>query len=209
MEKISDIQTKIYNYIKNEVRKKGNAPTIREICKYVGLSSTSTVHHHLNILEDKGYIRRPKSKNRCIEIMESDFYDGTGEVEYSSIPIIGTVAAGSPILAIENIEGYFPVPTDYLTNNVCFMLKIKGNSMVDAGIFNNDLVLVQQQNVADNGDIVIALIEDSAEDSATCKRFYREKDCIRLQPENEAYNPIYVKELTILGKVIGLFRSFK
>lgn len=205
MENLSPIQEKIYKYIKSEIRSKGAAPTIREICQYADLSSTSSVHHHLNTLEKKGYIKRSKSKNRCIEILESNFYSYEPVAEYSNIPIIGTVAAGQPILALENIESYFPVPTDYLTNETCFMLKIKGQSMINAGIYDNDLVLVRQQNTADNGDIIIAIIDDSA----TCKRYYKESDYVRLQPENDAYSPIYIKELNIIGKVIGLFRSYK
>ncbi len=205
MEKISAVQEKIYDFIKSEIRTKKVAPSIREICKYCDLASTSSVHHHLNVLEKKGYIKRPKAKNRYIEILENDFYSSDTDAEYNNIPVIGTVAAGLPILAVENIEGYFPVPMDYLSNETCFMLKIKGQSMINAGIYDNDMVLVRQQNTAENGDIIIALIDDSA----TCKRYFLEKDYVRLQPENEAFSPIYVKELTILGKVIGLFRSYK
>ena len=206
MQDLTDIQRKIYDYIKEEIRK-GITPSIREIGKAVGLSSTSTIHLHLNSLERKGYIRRPKSKKRCIEILDNSFYNYdvvSSTPEYSNIPIIGTVAAGSPILADENIEGYFPVPVSYLTNDITFMLRIKGNSMINAGIFNNDLVLVRQQVTARNGDIIIALIDDSA----TCKTFYKEDEYIRLQPENDDYEPIYVRDCKILGKVTGLFRSF-
>ncbi len=206
MQELSDMQKKIYDYIREEIRK-GITPSIREIGKAVGLSSTSSIHLHLNSLERKGYIRRPKSKKRCIKILENNFYD-YDEVphtpEFSNIPIIGTVAAGSPIFAEENIEGYFPVPVSYLTNDTTFMLRIKGNSMINAGIFNNDLVLVRQQITARNGDIIIALIDDSA----TCKTFYKEDEYIRLQPENDEYEPIYVRDCKILGKVTGLFRSF-
>ncbi len=205
MQELSDMQRKIYNYIREEIRK-GTTPSIREIGKAVGLSSTSSIHLHLNSLERKGYIRRPKSKKRCIEILENDFYDydaAPHTPEYSNIPIIGTVAAGAPIFADENIEGYFPVPVNYLSNDTTFMLRIKGNSMINAGIFNNDLVLVRQQVTARNGDIIIALIDDSA----TCKTFYKEDEYIRLQPENDEYEPIYVKDCKILGKVTGLFRS--
>lgn len=201
------MQSKIYEYIKSEI-KKGITPSIREICKAVGLSSTSSIHYHLDNLEQMGYISRPKSKKRCIEILENDFYmdsaSSIGVPEYSNVPIIGSVAAGQPILAAENIDGYFPVPTTYLTNNQTFMLRIKGNSMVNAGILNNDLVLVQQSSSAKNGEIIIALIDDSA----TCKTFYKEDEYIRLQPENDSYEPIYVRECNIIGKVIGLFRSY-
>lgn len=207
MQELTEMQSKIYEYIKSEI-KKGITPSIREICKAVGLSSTSSIHYHLDNLEQMGYISRPKSKKRCIEILENDFYmdsaSSIGVPEYSNVPIIGSVAAGQPILAAENIDGYFPVPTTYLTNNQTFMLRIKGNSMVNAGILNNDLVLVQQSSSAKNGEIIIALIDDSA----TCKTFYKEDEYIRLQPENDSYEPIYVRECNIIGKVIGLFRSY-
>lgn len=207
MQELTEMQAKIYEYIKSEI-KKGITPSIREICKAVGLSSTSSIHYHLDNLEQMGYISRPKSKKRCIEILENDFYmDSTASAtmpEFSSIPIVGSVAAGTPILAEENIEGYFPVPTTYLTNSQSFMLRIKGNSMVNAGILNNDLVLVKETSSAKDGEIIIALIDDSA----TCKTFYRENEYIRLQPENDSYEPIYVRDCNIIGKVIGLFRSY-
>lgn len=207
MQELTEMQAKIYEYIKSEI-KKGITPSIREICKAVGLSSTSSIHYHLDNLEQMGYISRPKSKKRCIEILENDFYmDSTASAtmpEFSSIPIVGSVAAGMPILAEENIEGYFPVPTTYLTNSQSFMLRIKGNSMVNAGILNNDLVLVKETSSAKDGEIIIALIDDSA----TCKTFYRENEYIRLQPENDSYEPIYVRDCNIIGKVIGLFRSY-
>lgn len=205
MEKLTAIQEKLYNFIKSEIRTKGVAPAIREMCDYINLSSTSSVYHHLVALEKKGYIKRHKSKNRCIEIQEENFYNSNMLPECGSVPIIGTVSAGQPILAVENIEGYFPVPTDYLSNEITFMLRIKGDSMINAGIRDKDLVIVRQQPTADNGDIIIALIDDSV----TCKRFFLEKEYVRLQPENDAYSPIYVKELKIIGKVTGLFRSYK
>ncbi len=207
MQELTEMQSKIYEYIKSEI-KKGITPSIREICKAVGLSSPSSIHYHLDNLEQMGYISRPKSKKRCIEILENDFYlDSTSDVttpEYSNVPIVGSVAAGMPILADENIEGYFPVPTSYLTNSKVFMLRIKGNSMINAGILNNDLVLVNQVSQAKDGEIIIALIDDSA----TCKTFYKEDKYIRLQPENDAYEPIFVRDCNIVGKVIGLFRSY-
>lgn len=207
MRELTQIQKKIYEYIKNQIRK-GITPSIREICTAVDLSSPSSIHYHLDKLETMGYISRPKSKKRCIEILEDDFYkDSADDVcapEYANIPIVGSVAAGTPILADENIEGYFPVPINYLKNEDNFMLKIKGNSMINAGILNNDLVLVNPVNVANNGEIIIALIDDSA----TCKTFYKEDEYIRLQPENDEYEPIFVRECKILGKVIGLFRSY-
>lgn len=207
MQELTEMQAKIYKYIKSEI-KKGITPSIREICKAVGLSSTSSIHYHLDNLEQMGYISRPRSKKRCIEILEDDFYmsgeDSVNTPEYSNVPIIGSVAAGLPILAEENIEGYFTVPVTYLTNEQSFMLRIKGNSMINAGILNNDLVLVKETSTAKDGEIIVALIDDSA----TCKTFYREDEYIRLQPENDSYEPIYVRDCKIIGKVIGLFRSY-
>lgn len=211
MEELTKSQQKVYDFIKQEIRRTGMPPSIREIMSATEFHSTSSVHLHLNSLERKGYIERPKAKNRCIRVLEDGFYNSLEEEEadnvpeFSTIPIVGTVAAGTPILASENIEGYFPVPVNYLTNNTTFMLRVRGNSMVDAGIFNNDLVLVNQQQTAENNDIVIALLDDSA----TCKRYFKEKDHIRLQPENDAYEPIIVRSVQILGKVIGLFRSLR
>ena len=210
MEELTKSQQKVYDYIKQEIRRTGMPPCIREIANATGFHSTSTVHLHLTSLERMGYIERPKAKNRCIRILEG-FYnslddndDGTIP-EFSSIPVVGTVAAGTPILAAENIESYFPIPVDYLPNNKTFMLRIRGNSMINAGIFNNDLVLVNQQPTAENNDIVIALLDDSA----TCKRFFKENGHVRLQPENDSYEPIIVRSVQILGKVIGLFRTLR
>lgn len=211
MEELTRPQQKIYDFIKQEIRRTGMPPSIREIMLATEFHSTSSVHLHLNSLERKGYIERPKAKNRCIRILEDGFYSNLDDnetcltPEFANIPIIGTVTAGEPILAQENINGYFPVPVNYLPNNDTFMLRIRGNSMINAGIFNNDLVLVNKQSTADNSDIVIALLDDSA----TCKRFFRESNHIRLQPENNAYEPIIVRNVEILGKVIGLFRTFK
>lgn len=211
MEELTKSQQKVYDFIKQEIRRTGMPPSIREIMSATEFHSTSSVHLHLNSLERKGYIERPKAKNRCIRVLEEGFYntledDSTSNVpEFSTIPIVGTVSAGMPILASENIESYFPVPVDYLPNNDTFMLRIRGNSMINAGIFNNDLVLVNQQSTADNNDIVIALLDDSA----TCKRFFREDGHVRLQPENDDYEPIIVRNVKILGKVIGLFRTLR
>lgn len=212
MEELTKSQQKVYDFIKQEIRRTGMPPSIREIMNATEFHSTSSVHLHLNSLERKGYIERPKAKNRCIRVLEEGFYNNTeestpkeNETEYTNVPIIGTVSAGLPILANENIDGYFPIPVNFLPNNKTFMLRIRGNSMINAGIFNNDLVLVNQQPVAENNDIVIALLDDSA----TCKRFFREKDYIRLQPENDDYEPIIVRNVKILGKVIGLFRTLK
>ncbi len=202
MEKLTKRQQIIFDFIKQEIKTKGIPPSIREIGEVAGLSSTSSVHLNLKNLEKKGYISRSKSKTRHIEVLETNFY--TPEKEVAQVPIIGEVTAGEPILAEANIEGHFPVPVEYLKNNETFMLRVKGDSMIGAGIFNKDLVIVNKQSFAANGDIVIALIEDSA----TCKRFFVEDGHVRLQPENDAFEPIILNDVSILGKVIGLFRSF-
>ena len=194
MSELSAKQRQILEYMKAEVREKGYPPSVREICDAVGLKSTSTVHGHLSRLEKKGLIRRDPTKPRAIEILDSDF----------DVPIVGNITAGTPILAVENIEDTFPIPVDYIHNDTVFMLRVKGESMIEAGIFDKDLILVRQQQDANNGDIVVALIEDFA----TVKTFYKEKDFIRLQPENPSMSPIIVKDVAILGKVIGLFRKF-
>ncbi len=182
---------------------RGYPPAVRDICEAVHLKSTSSVHSHLETLEKNGYIRRDPTKPRAIEIMDENFYMLRKEI--SNVPLVGTVAAGQPILAAENIESYFPIPTEYLPNAETFMLRVKGESMVNAGIYDGDRILVQQQNTADNGDIVVALLEDSA----TVKTFYKEEGHYRLQPQNDSMNPIYVDEVTILGKVFGVFRLFE
>ena len=202
--KISTKQQEILDYIKNTIMNKGFPPAVREICEAVHLKSTSTVHSHLEALERNGYIRRDPTKPRAIEIVDDNF--NLTRRELVNIPLIGTVAAGQPLLAVENIENYFPVPSEYLPNVQTFMLKVRGDSMVNAGIFDGDQVLVAQQNTAENGDMVVALLDDSA----TVKTFYREKDYYRLQPENDHMDPIIVREnLLILGKVIGVFRFFR
>ena len=198
--KITAKQKEILEYIKATILKKGYPPTVREICEAVRLKSTSSVHSHLETLEQNGYIRRDPTKPRAMEILDDTF--ALTRREMVQIPIIGTVAAGQPILAEENIEDYFPVPAEMLPNSEIFMLRIKGESMINAGIFDGDRVIVQQTSVAQNGDIVVALIDDSA----TVKRFYKEDGHYRLQPENDTMEPIIVPNLDILGKVIGLFR---
>jgi repressor LexA len=201
-EPLSKKQEEVFNFLKNQIRKKGYPPTVREICDAVNLSSTSTVHAHLETLERKGYIRRSPTKNRSIEILEDNFYGFSDQVV--SVPIVGQVTAGVPILAQENIEGSFPIPVNYIPNNQTFILHIKGDSMIKAGILDKDLIVVIQQRDADNGDIVVALIDDSA----TVKTFYRENNgSIRLQPENDDFEPIVVKDCEILGKVVGLYRK--
>lgn len=205
MSKVSERQEAILNFIKEEVRLKGYPPSVREIGLAVGLASSSTVHGHLERLEKKGLIRRDPTKPRAIEILdpEQDIVDEFHS-SISRVPVIGKVTAGAPILATENIEEYFPLPTHLVGDQNVFMLNIVGNSMIDAGIHDGDYVVVRQQKNANNGDIVVAMTE---EEEATVKRFYKEKDHFRLQPENEALEPILLKEVSILGKVIGLFRD--
>lgn len=200
--KITAKQTEILEYIKYEIINKGYPPAVREICEAVHLKSTSSVHAHLETLEKNGYIRRDPTKPRAIEIMDENFNLTRREVVH--VPIVGSVAAGQPILAVENIESYFPVPAEMMPNHESFMLKVKGESMINAGIFDGDQVLVQKQPTAENGDIVVALIDDSA----TVKTFYKEADHIRLQPENDAYDPIILTDCMIVGKVFGVFRFF-
>ncbi|MDF2951523.1 MAG: transcriptional repressor, LexA family [Anaerocolumna sp.] len=200
--KISAKQREILEYLKSQILTKGYPPAVREICEAVKLKSTSSVHSHLETLEKNGYIRRDPSKPRAIEIVDEEF--NVTRRELVSVPIVGTITAGQPILAVENIEGYFPVPAEYMPNEETFMLKVKGQSMINAGIFDGDKILVQKQSTASNGEIVVALIEDSV----TVKTFYKEKGYYRLQPENDTMDPIIVTELNILGKVIGLFRLF-
>lgn len=204
MSDLSIKQKEILDYLKKEVHEKGYPPSVREICDATGLKSTSTVHGHLTRLEKKGYIRRDPSKPRAIEILDEEPVFNTGQ-EAVDVPIIGTITAGSPILAVENIDGTFPIPVQYVTGENMFMLKVRGESMINAGIFDKDLILVKQQRSAENGDIVVALIDD---DYATVKRFFAENGHIRLQPENPAMSPIIVEKCTILGKVTGLFRKF-
>lgn len=198
--KISAKQKEILEYIKGEILSKGYPPAVREICEAVDLKSTSSVHSHLETLEKNGYIRRDPTKPRAIEILDDDFNLTRREVV--NVPIVGHVAAGEPILATENIENYFPIPVEYMPNEETFMLNVKGESMINAGIFNGDNVLVKKQPNAENGDIVVALVDDSA----TVKTFYKEDGYYRLQPENDTMDPIIVKECSILGKVFGVFR---
>jgi repressor LexA len=194
-------QEQILAFLKSEIRRRGYPPTVREICDAVQLSSTSTVHTHLETLERKGRIRRCPTKNRSIEILEENFYGFSESI--INVPIVGQVNAGMPILAQENIEGSFPVPANYIPGKEVFMLTVSGDSMIDAGIFDKDLIVVQQQPSADNGDIVVALIDDSA----TVKFFFQDGDLIRLQPANDSFKPIIVEECLILGKVVGLYRK--
>ncbi len=201
--KISKKQQEILEYIKSQILQRGFPPAVREICEAVGLKSTSSVHSHLETLEKNGYIRRDPTKPRAIEILDDDF--NLVRREMVNVPIIGRVAAGQPILAEENIEDYFPFPPERMPNRQTFLLKVKGESMINAGILDGDYVLVEEAKTASNGSMVVALIDDGA----TVKRFYKEEGVFRLQPENDFMDPIIVKEVSILGKVIGVMRFFK
>ncbi len=201
--KISKKQQEILEFIKDQILTRGFPPAVREICEAVNLKSTSSVHSHLETLERNGYIRRDPTKPRAIEILDDQF--NLTRREMVQVPIIGQVAAGQPILAQENIEDYFPFPADQMPNKQLFLLRVKGESMINAGILDGDFVLVEQEATASNGDMVVALIEDGA----TVKTFYREEGVFRLQPENDFMDPIIVKEVSILGKVIGVMRFFK
>ena len=200
--KITAKQEEILNYIKNEILERGFPPAVREICQAVGLKSTSSVHSHLESLEKNGYIRRDPTKPRAIEILDDSFQMVRREMV--NVPVVGTVAAGQPILAEQNIDSYYPIPAEFMPNEQTFILKVKGDSMVNAGILNGDSVVVKQQSTAHNGEIVVALVDDSA----TVKTFYKEDGHIRLQPENDTMDPIIVDDCQILGKVFGVFRFF-
>lgn len=211
--KLSDKQQQILDFVNSQVEEKGYPPSVREICSAVGFKSTSTVHGYLEKLEKSGLIMKDPTKPRALRVLngsrktshsrgisQKDFYS---RKELIDIPIVGKVTAGLPILAVENIEDTFPLPADFVQNSTAFMLRVQGESMIEAGILDNDLVLVRQQATAVNGDTVVALIGDEA----TVKTFYREKDHVRLQPQNQYMDPIIVRDnLTILGKVIGVFR---
>ncbi len=201
--KISNKQREILEYIKQEILNKGYPPAVREICEAVDLKSTSSVHSHLETLEKNGYIRRDPTKPRAIEIIDDNFNLTRREVV--NVPLIGRVAAGQPLLAVENIETYFPIPAEFMPNAEAFMLKVKGESMINAGIFDGDQILVERQSTAQNGDMVVALVDDSA----TVKTFYKEDGHYRLQPENDTMEPIIVDECLILGKVFGVMRFLR
>ncbi len=204
--KISAKQQEILDFIKSEIINRGYPPAVRDICEAVHLKSTSSVHSHLETLEKNGYIRKDPTKPRAIEILDEEF--NMARKEMVNIPVVGTVAAGIPILATENIESYIPMPSEMLpnaSNHKFFILNVKGDSMINCGILNGDQIIVEQQETAANGEIIVALVDDSA----TVKRFYKEDDCIRLQPENDRMDPIIIPsdtEVSILGKVIGLMR---
>ena len=200
---MTDKQREILEYIKSQILERGFPPAVREICEAVNLKSTSSVHSHLETLERNGYIHRDPTKPRAIEILDDEFNLLRREVV--NVPLIGRVAAGEPLLAQENIENYFPIPVEMMPNKQTFLLEVKGESMINAGILDGDMVLVQEEHTAENGDMVVALIEDGA----TVKTFYREEGIIRLQPENDFMDPIIVKDVSIIGKVIGVFRFFR
>ncbi len=197
---LTERQLEILTYIKQEIKTKGYPPSVREIGSAVGLSSSSTVHAHLNKLEEKGYIRRDPTKPRAIEVYDGHIHSR----EMVDVPIVGRVTAGLPILAVENIEDTFPLPLDFLNTDDVYILKIQGDSMNNAGIIDGDLVVVKKQSTAQNGDIVVALLGDEA----TVKRFFREGNHIRLQPENELYEPIITRDAMVLGKVTALVRRY-
>ncbi|WP_434653930.1 transcriptional repressor LexA [Thermoanaerobacterium thermosaccharolyticum] len=202
--KISLKQQEIIEFIKSEINRKGYPPSVREIGKAVGLKSTSTVHGHLSRLEKKGYIRRDPTKPRAIEVLNNDKRDLSDVIK---LPVIGKVTAGSSILAVENIDEYYSIPRDLIVGyeGESFILKVRGESMINAGILDGDYIIVRKQSYADNGDIIVALIEDEA----TVKRFYKESDHIRLQPENPSMDPIIVDNVMVLGKVVGVIRKLK
>jgi repressor LexA len=201
MEQLTDRQQQILDFIRREVKEKNYPPSVREIGKEVGLSSSSTVHSHLSALEKKGYIRRDPTKPRAIELRTGD-PPPAFLADVVKVPVVGQVAAGQPLLAEENIEDYFPLPLDFVRTHTVFMLRVRGESMSNAGILDGDLAIVRRQSTAENGEIVVALLDNEA----TVKRFFREKNNIRLQPENEFYTPIISRDVTVIGKVIGIFR---
>lgn len=207
MTKLSSRQQAILDFIRSEVKDRGYPPSVREIGEAVGLASSSTVHGHLSRLEKKGYIRRDPTKPRAIEIM--GLHDDSSQVNHTAsiqIPVIGKVTAGQPITAIENVEEYLPLPASFVQDEQSFILEISGDSMIEAGIFDGDYVVVRQQSHANNGEIVVAMTED---DEATVKRFFKEDNFFRLQPENSTLEPIILDNVTILGKVIGVFRTLQ
>ncbi len=200
---ITEKQSEILEYIKAQILERGFPPAVREICEAVHLKSTSSVHSHLETLEKNGYIRRDPTKPRAIEILDDAF--NLTRREMAQVPIVGRVAAGEPLLAEQNIEDYFPIPVERLPNNQTFLLQVKGESMINAGILNGDYILVEQTPSASNGEVVVALVEGGA----TVKRFFKENGHYRLQPENDTMDPIIVDEVTIVGKMIGLLRFMR
>lgn len=216
MDKLKDRQRRILEYMKEEIRAKGYPPTVREICTALEIKSTSTVHKDIETLVNLGFIIKDPSKPRALMVVDKENHEkhetqipdyAAHTTEIVEIPLVGNIAAGTPILADENVEDHFPVPARFLHGKTNFMLNVRGESMIEAGIMDGDYILVEQQNTANNGDIVVAMI-DGFESEATVKTFYKEKDHIRLQPENSTMSPILVTDVTILGKVRGVFRYF-
>jgi repressor LexA len=201
MDDLTPRQAQILEYIQREVRSKNYPPSVREIGEAVGLSSSSTVHAHLAKLESKGYIRRDPTKPRAIELLDDD-HSPAFIHDVVNVPVVGQVTAGEPILAQQNIEDYFPLPKQMVHRDTVFLLKVRGDSMVNAGIMDGDYVIVRQQASANNGEIVVAMLEEEA----TVKRYFRESDHIRLQPENDLYEPLRSPHISVVGKVIGVFR---
>ncbi|MCU5745590.1 transcriptional repressor LexA [Staphylococcus sp. SQ8-PEA] len=206
MKELTKRQNEIFDFIKNVVQNKGYPPSVREIGEAVGLASSSTVHGHLSRLEEKGYIRRDPTKPRAIEIVNEDLSEPIDMEDTIQVPVIGKVTAGVPITAVENVEEYFPLPEHFTSthNSDIFILNVVGDSMIEAGILDGDKVIVRSQSIAENGDIIVAMTE---EDEATVKRFFKEKTRYRLQPENSTMDPIYLDQVSVLGKVVGLFRE--
>ncbi|MCY1600261.1 transcriptional repressor LexA [Staphylococcus pettenkoferi] len=206
MKELTKRQSEILDFIKYVVQNKGYPPSVREIGEAVGLASSSTVHGHLSRLEEKGYIRRDPTKPRAIEIVNEELEDAIDIEETIQVPVIGKVTAGVPITAVENVEEYFPLPEHFTSthNSDIFILNVVGDSMIEAGILNGDKVIVRSQSIAENGDIIVAMTED---EEATVKRFFKEKTRYRLQPENSTMDPIYLDQVSVLGKVVGLFRE--
>lgn len=198
MEKMDEKLSRVLNYVRGYIEENGFPPTVREICSELGIKSTATAYSYLERLKEQGQLKKSKAKNRAIEVLDKN------KVNYKTVPLIGRVTAGMPILAQENVEGYFPLPSDIFRSNDLFMLAVEGESMIEAGICDGDIIIVNRQNYAENGDIVVALIDSEA----TVKRFYREKDYFRLHPENSAMSDIIIKDCMVLGKVCGLLRKY-
>ena len=217
MEKLKDREKQILSYMKNEIRKKGYPPTVREICNALNIKSTSTAHKDIDNLVKKGYLAKDPAKPRALMVLDAEdtpvekslapIFANTERTDVIDVPIVGRIAAGTPILAEQNIEDTFPIPARFMGKGTSFMLTVRGDSMIEAGIFDGDYILVEQQQTARDGDIIVAMI-DGFESEATVKTYYREADHIRLQPENASMNPILVKDVKILGKVKGVFRYF-
>ncbi|MGI6037938.1 MAG: transcriptional repressor LexA [Limnochordia bacterium] len=200
-QKLTERERQVLDYLKSFIEQRGYPPSVREICEALGIKSTSTAHSYLRRLEKKGYIRREATKPRAMVIATDDSLQPSRVV---NVPLVGRVTAGEPILAVENIEEYYPIPADFVGDREVFMLKVRGDSMIEAGICDGDYVIVRKQRVAYDGDIVVALLGEEA----TVKRFYKEKDMVRLQPENASLEPIYARDVQILGQVVGIFRSY-